>query len=324
MSKISATKIDQIAAVWAAKADRGLSDDEARALTVWLDSDDRALGAYGRLRAVSLHSEKLRALRPDMVRRTDAPRNLTKRHLLWLGGGVAAASVAASGYVALEYLGTAYRTRRGEIRNVALSDGSMITLNTATTVEVAMLPRRRLVRLLEGEALFAVASDRARPFIVDAGEAHVRALGTQFSVQRLPQAPVRIWVREGVVDVTARPTSGPEHSARAQSNTQVLVDDSTNPLRTVSVDLKTIDLGLSWKEGRIAFQGEPLKDAVKEFSRYSDTRIVIDDPDLAETPVVGLYQANDPVSFARTIATILNLQISISGGEIHLERVSGT
>jgi transmembrane sensor len=77
---------------------------------------------------------------------------------------------------------------------------------------------------------------------------------------------------------------------------------------------------LAWQNGQIAFEGETLAQAVQEFARYSDTRIVIDDPVLAKEEIAGLFNATDPVGFAQTIAISLNAHASIGEGEVRLTR----
>lgn len=75
-----------------------------------------------------------------------------------------------------------YGTGIGEQRSITLSDGSIIELNAHSKVRVAFHDRERDLELLEGQALFRVAKNRNRPFVVHAGGTSVRAVGTQFDV----------------------------------------------------------------------------------------------------------------------------------------------
>jgi len=77
---------------------------------------------------------------------------------------------------------------------------------------------------------------------------------------------------------------------------------------------------MAWQKGQIAFEGETLAQAAEEFSRYSDTRIVVDDPVLAHEEIAGLFRANDPVGFAQTIAISLNAHAQVGEGEVRLTR----
>jgi transmembrane sensor len=77
-----------------------------------------------------------------------------------------------------------YATDIGEHRSLALSDGSTVDLNARSKLRIEFSKDERLVELLEGQALFQVAKDKSRPFIVKSGDATVRAVGTQFDVDR--------------------------------------------------------------------------------------------------------------------------------------------
>jgi transmembrane sensor len=77
---------------------------------------------------------------------------------------------------------------------------------------------------------------------------------------------------------------------------------------------------LAWREGKLAFEGESLKQAADAFARYSDTRIQIQDPGLAREPVTGLFAANDPVGFSRAIARVFDAKLERDGDDVVLTR----
>src|SRR5262249_7480712 len=91
-----------------------------------------------------------------------------------------------------------------EQRSAVLGDGSLVTLNTASSFEVRMIKDHRIVKLLAGEALFKVAYDSARPFDVTTGDTTVRAVGTQFDVNHRPTSTT-VTVVEGRVAVFTTP-----------------------------------------------------------------------------------------------------------------------
>eukprot|EP01042_Synura_sphagnicola_P016914 gene16914-21381_t len=203
-AKETAKEIDGVAADWAARLDRGvLSPAEDQALEAWLAGDPRRAGAFARAQAVSLYSERARALGQGYDPEHFASpaiqpgKAVSRRQMLW-GSGAAAASVAAVLGVGLAYSarGETYSTHRGQMKVVPLSDGSVISLNTESRIRVVYTTTHRTVHLEEGEALFDVARDRVRPFLVLAGETQVFAVGTSFSVRHLGDAPVEVLVRE--------------------------------------------------------------------------------------------------------------------------------
>ncbi|WP_207291171.1 FecR domain-containing protein [Pseudomonas sp. FW300-N2C3] len=89
-------------------------------------------------------------------------------------------------------------TQPGEVREVRLADGSLLTLNGDSALDWQFVEGRREVRLYRGEADFQVAHDPTRPFIVRAGEARIRVTGTRFDV-RLEEGGVDLAVSEGRV-----------------------------------------------------------------------------------------------------------------------------
>src|SRR5690606_2011811 len=168
--------------------------------------------------------------------------------------------------------GQSYSTRLGEVKVTPLADGSVMTLNTASRVVVTFSDTQRSIRLLEGEALFDVARDAARPFVVAAGEARVRAVGTSFMVRRLGDAPVQVLVREGIVEVSRNAGNATPGPVRVAANTRAVESSSSvTPVAAMPVEPAVIRRELAWREGRIAFQGETLGQAAAQFSRYSET-----------------------------------------------------
>ncbi len=327
----TAKEIDAAAADWAARLDRGVlsPEDEAR-LDAWLAEDPRRVGAFAKARAVALYSDRARALgtqfdpeafhisgRSSVKTKAFSP---ARRRMLW-GTAVAAGigGLAVTGY-GISAAGEVYATRRGEMRVVPLADGSVVNLNTESRITVRFSRTRRMIHLERGEALFDVAKDAARPFVVQAGDTEVTAVGTSFSVQRLADAPVQVVVREGIVQVD-RGTGAVLLKANMRAVAPVApIFDTPPPIRAVAVAPVEVERAVAWREGRIAFEGETLTDAVKDFARYSDTKIVIDDPSIANEEITGLFQANDPVGFAQAVATSFGWRADVAENQVTLSR----
>ena len=329
----TAKEIDVAAADWAARLDRGVlsPEDEAR-LDAWLAADPRRAGAFAKARAVALYSERARALGSHFDPQAFSGKAFSsrspafspaRRRLLW--GTAAAAGIGAvlTGY-SLAAAGEVYTTRRGEMRVIPLADGSVVNLNTDSRIKVHYSAARRTIHLDRGEALFDVARDAARPFVVQAGDTEVKAVGTSFSVQRLADAPVQVLVREGVVEVDRGQGQG-GGAVRLNANMRAVAPIATGfaapaPIRATIVAPVEVERAVAWREGRIAFEGETLSEAVKDFQRYSDTRIVIDDPSIAREEVTGLFEANDPVGFAQAVATSFGWHAEVAENQVRLSR----
>jgi transmembrane sensor len=322
MTAKTAHQIDAEAADWAARLDRGpLSAEDEAALQGWLDGDTRALGAFGRMRALALSSERARALGPDFDPASFEPAAyVPRRRIMQVGGAIAAAALISAGgaWQVLRHRGR-FITGKGETKVVALQDGSVVTLNTASEIQVSYSDTLRAVELVRGEALFDVAKNKARPFVVAAGDTSVRVVGTSFSVRRIDTAPVQVLVREGTVEVfkPAQDTKPVRISANSMAVAQA---DNMQAIATMPLPAAQLHRQMAWQNGQIAFEGETLARAAEEFSRYSDTRIVIEDSGLAKEEIAGLFKATDPVGFAQTIAISLNAHAKIEEGEVRITR----
>ena len=167
-----------------------------------------------------------------------------------------------------------------------------MTLNTNTIVDTDLLAtdlrrRTREIYLRKGEAHFQVAHDRSRPFLVHAGDAVVRAVGTAFEVRVLTDQHVDVVVNEGRVEVQAAIPVSQNAGAHPHSvsATAVRALNAGERLSTASLDYAVMPITaqqlsteLAWREGAIIFDGEPLSEAIAEIERYTDARIVVSDP----------------------------------------------
>jgi transmembrane sensor len=210
---------------------------------------------------------------------------------------------------------TSFSTRIGQMREVVLSDGSVVSLNTNSEILVRFTNEARNINLLRGEALFDVAKNRHRSFIVSAGDTRVRAVGTSFTVSRLPRKPIQVLVREGVVELK-RTDALEAMPVRAGANIRAIASPGA-PIVTVAMPEEKLARDLAWQRGNIALDNQTLADAADEFARYSEVRIVID-PGVSNKTVTGLFASNDPVGFARATASVLKLQMEVRGSEVRI------
>jgi transmembrane sensor len=320
MSVKTAHEIDAEAADWVARIDRSpLTAGQEQAFQVWLAQDVRCMGAFGRMRALVLLTERAKALGSGFDPSDFAPVHSQSRRVLLQAGAIAATALVATA-AGWQFLrsGSRFRTGKGETKVVALKDGSVVTLNTASEILVNYSEGLRSVELVQGEALFDVAKNKATPFVVGAGDTNVRVVGTSFTVRHFDAAPVQVLVREGIVEVF-KPTAGVK-PIRIFANTLAVAPPDNGDIAARLVPMAQVHRAMAWQEGQIAFEGETLAQAAAEFSRYSDTKIVIDDPVLAKEEIAGLFKATDPVGFAQTIAISLNAHARIGEGEVRLTR----
>lgn len=225
-----------------------------------------------------------------------------------------------------------YATDIGERRSITLEDGSTIDLNARSKVRVRFSKSERDVELIEGQALFAVAHDVSRPFIVSAGNTAVRAVGTQFDVYRKGSGTT-VTVVEGRVAVfglsysSAKSSSlagagdgqGPripsppkgesalphQHSVLSASPSPGEVFVSAGEQVTVTErpipepKQANVAAATAWTQHQLVFDASPLSDVVDGFNRYNTRQIVIEDRALDDFHVSGVYSSTDPASLIR-------------------------
>jgi len=231
--------------------------------------------------------------------------------------GLAAMLLIATGLWVSSTSPQHYSTAIGEQRSVVLADGSIVTLNTSSLIEVELEKRQRTVRLLKGEALFQVAHDEARPFDVIAGVATVRDVGTRFNVDRGADGTT-VTVIEGKVEVgpseagdrTGSGAPGTVTEIPLSAGEQVAVS-SSGLTRAAQADIATV---MAWTQRRLVFDHRPLGDIADEFNRYNRQTIQIESPELRNQQVTGTFQANDPASFVDFISKIPGVRVRRDSG----------
>lgn len=280
--------LNQEAAAWFARLQRpDLADEDRRAFDAWIDAEPARAVAYARVEATWERAERLAAA-PVAAPKAGAALSpvITRR--------VAAAALFAvgAGGAALWYSRRApvYATAVGERRTLVLEDGSRVELNTASKLEVAFRRELREVRLLDGEALFEVAKDARRPFVVRAAGASVRAVGTAFNV-RLRGPAVEVTVTEGVVAVS-KPDAAP---ARVAAGRAAVVRKGA--VQVAAIESDDVARRTAWRQGLIELRGETLEQAVAEFNRYRTTKLVVADPKLAAIRVGGAFETDESEKF---------------------------
>lgn len=252
----------------------------------------------------------LRRVAPNVVRfnRNEAESTeiaRSRRHIRWkTGAALAAGLVLCIGVVSyLQQRTPAISTAIGEQRTLTLADGSVLTLNTLSKVDIKFSRELRQIELKSGEAIFKVAADPARPFVVLTPSASVRALGTQFNVyQRSDGATVS--VVEGRVQVARRPHSlgsdGDQAVQNLSAGEEAEVRASGEINKRVHAD---IDKAIAWRERRLFFEETPLDEIAQEFNRYGKSlKITLEGIEPGSRRYGGIFDADDPNSLAELLS----------------------
>jgi transmembrane sensor len=227
--------------------------------------------------------------------------------------GVAVALISGP---AVDYLAgwRHFETTIGEQRSVSLSDGSIVQMNTGTRLKARVSDTARDVRLLEGEALFKVARDRARPFTVHTSNAAIVAVGTQFNVYQL-RAETRVSVLEGRVRVS---TSHQPSAPVIPAGHEIQVRHDGETVSRTSPDIANTT---AWVQRRVVFKQEPLANVVAQFNRYRKTpQLRIEDPVLAARQYSGTFDVDDPRSLEEVLATEADVVLERTDDEMVIRR----
>ncbi|MEJ1962960.1 MAG: FecR domain-containing protein [Gammaproteobacteria bacterium] len=211
-----------------------------------------------------------------------------------------------------------YSTRLGEQRSLMLRDGSRVTLNTSSRVEVDFRRERRIVRLVEGEALFDVAHDASRPFDVQTSHAVLRAVGTQFDVDVRPGGTT-VTIVEGRVAVVANSvgdTAGRVPLLEVADRLVIGTAGTGTTEHGVNIDAAT-----SWTKHQLVFWHRPLGEVAEEFNRYNSVRLRIENGELRKQLISGTFQSNDVASFISFLSGAPDVVISKDGPDGYVVRL---
>jgi transmembrane sensor len=258
-----------------------------------------------------------------------------------------AASIAVIGLIVgaliwyRELRTTVYATTFGEERSITLADGSVIDINSHSKIRVRYTGQERDVELLEGQALFHVAKNPTRPFIVSSGATQVRAVGTEFDVYKKIGGTV-VTVVEGRVAVlprsdtpagekpaseqVAEPPSDPSdaRTLRSVANAGIFLSAGEQLLVTPTAMHKAehpnIAIATSWTQRQLQFESASLPDVAEEFNRYNERQLVIEDPTLYEFHITGVFSSSDPASLVRFLRERPGVRVTETATEIRVSK----
>ena len=310
--------------------DQDVAREDLAAWEAWMEADPAHAAAYRRVvetwnlagSAVASRpaADKLAEDRYDPVVPVGTWRMRRRGRLRLVAlSTVAAALVAFAGYYGLSR-GGGWRgedsqlfTARAERLDVKLSDGSGVRLGGMTSLNVKFSGRTRLLEMPRGEVYFEVASDKARPFVVETPLGDITAVGTAFDID-VGKDIVTLHVTEGVVAVRAeaRPRA---RWAASKSDGQVLrvVAGQKLQMEKVGARLRVSqhDAAFSptWTEGRFEYRNEPLRLVLEDINRYSAQPVIIADAALGDMTFTGSLQVDDTTSWLSALPRAFPIEI---------------
>lgn len=322
---------------WAAKRMLGtLTPREEARFLAWLDDPANA-SAYAVVDEVASSTQAITAdpvvtaMRADALRAGPGARPsgwkiaaAVAASVVVVGVGVASLRAVESGRPDSVFAATEgrwvsaeakrYETLVGERRDIRLDDGSVVSLNTGTIIEVAYTAAQRDVRLLQGQALFQVAPSARWPFIVAAGDRAITAVGTAFDV-RLEGDDTRIVLVEGKIRVAPLQRQGferliPALGEEGLAEGQQLIATTNAPVVVNAADVARVT---SWRSGQIIFRDDTIASAVSELNRYSDRPIIVADPRVAALKVSGVFWTERPEKFTEAVTALFPVEAAETG-----------
>jgi transmembrane sensor len=309
----------QEAADWLTRLQRPeVEETDWLAFDAWL-SEPGALEAYDAIQAVD---EEIFQRGPAVRGELAEPRRATVKRAFtidwrWLGGLGAAAAVAAVAIVVapwgelLPQPDTLYVTDKGENRAVQLADGSHIDLNTDSHVSVRLDKDARRVTVHDGQALFDVAHDSQRPFLITVGDETVRVVGTKFDVRRR-DGQLSVTVLRGLVEVS---TDGEDAPVRLRPG-QML--EHVEGASGVVVRAVAAEDQVSWRSGRLIYRDQPLGRIVSDMNHYFDRPLRLEGESTANLRFSGVLIVDSQDAMVRRLTSLMPLSATPTDDSIVL------
>lgn len=296
-----------------------VSDEEFAKFNAWLRQSDRHQQAFDRFSALSAEMPLLKEL-DDIAEATiqEVPPPilpfapvLGRRQVMGIAASLVAITAVGTSVHLLQNRALTEEltlaTTMGQQRTLTLSDGSTVQLNTDSEVAVAFTRQERTLRLIRGEAHFDVAPNTRRPFKVYAADGLVQAVGTAFTVRLRPDRLVEVTVEEGRVALAALsppatdtpapapavPPTAPPTEALAQLTAGQTAGFRDQVEHLAQMPAPALKRKLAWRQGVLAYAGEPLADVIADIGRYTDLRIDAPDPAVRARPVAGYLPIKD-------------------------------
>ena len=222
-----------------------------------------------------------------------------------------------------------YETAMGEVREIQLDDGSVLTLGAESKIDVTFSENRRRASLLAGDAYFNVASNADKPFDVRAGNMNVHVIGTSFDI-RFSNTTTQLSVAEGVVNVSyplvfrrkvetnaAKQSKIPDPALRTfrrlvtGERITASSSDGLKPVETINPNM----IG-AWRNKRLVYFDAPLSDVISDINRYQNQPVVIKDAALNSLTVSATFDAQDIDQLLSTLSDVFALTIDTADSGI--------
>lgn len=330
--------VNKQAAIWITKLDRGLSKAEQQALQKWLSKPQNEheflmlAGTWDKLDSLSQLSTLFQSTPPANTRKFERRTYAIAASFalcfmfIWLVTALMPLNTEESELSAQAQMSfqSTYQTAVGQHSTINLNDGSVLTINTNSLVNVDFSANERVINLVKGEIFIDVAHDTARPLSVVVDDTVFQAVGTAFNVKKSFDESIELLVTNGKVliaelediksvttDLSGIKMAMDLQTAQAQAATpgdKVVIkfsDEHKKQKQKLSGD--DIKVSLGWLDKKLIFKGQTLLDAMDEVSRYTDSEFIIPEENLRNLKIAGVFKTDDIDMLLNTLAQNFNI-----------------
>ncbi|TDV42949.1 MULTISPECIES: FecR family protein [Pseudomonas] len=285
-----------------------VSADEQQRFDAWLNQHSQHRDEFQLLQGLWSAADLLPA--PRLQALVETPPSRRKRRPLLryaVAASVLAVAIGLGLFSGLNHPGgyrAEFATALGERKHVALPDGSVIDLNSRSRLQVRFEQDRRVIELAEGEAMFSVAHDTSRPFVVETGNGKVTVTGTRFDVRR-DVTQTRVAVEQGTVKVQGRNASDNQFikltaglGTHVDAQGQVAAAYAVNPAELTA-----------WRSGKLVFNNASLSEVAAEVSRYREKPLTVTNPAVASLRLTSVFKSDNTDALLKALPSILPVAV---------------
>jgi transmembrane sensor len=217
-----------------------------------------------------------------------------------------------------------YVTQVGELRTITLKDGSIVTLNADSRMQVSLTRTLRRIDLTQGQALFRVKKDSARPFIVQSSNTRITAVGTQFDVNRKSSGTV-VTVLEGRVSIAGPSPGKPVPPAVGAAPLFVSAGEQAVVTRAQVLKQQTANAvsTAAWTTGLLVFDSEPLSEVARAFNRQNVKQLIVEDPQLQGLKISGVFPSTQAGRIVEFLRQRFGVHVIETDTEIRIQKPAG-
>lgn len=296
--------IDEQAIFWLIKEKEGLSQIEKEQLEYWLEENLSHKKSYDtnkllRQRFLNLSNSTKEKLLEKANKGAKKTKFIERTKKFTIAASIFLCISFGADYYFVPVYSQNFVSAQQLQNTLTLPDNSKIVLDVHSNLNINYYKGSRNVDFIDGRAVFYVAKDKERPFIIKIKDAKIEVVGTAFEVSNFDDN-LSVTVKEGTVKVSF------DRKVTYLNQGDKIFVDKNKELKFAKTELENI---ASWEKGFLVFDKTSLKDSLKEFSRYEDINIEYDNSKVAQIPITGKFSTNDFDKFLLALPKIYSITV---------------